>query len=212
MLIGAATAALVYVPFVARDPDAFMTATRAEAHVVSAATPETVWLLASHEKTVHVSGFPTLTFHEVAHWVPPASHSLIVLIATSARPTPVAPRHARGRSRSHCWRCSSFSAAFSTLSTRAISTFRSCSRFSRGRCPLGSHDGWASPARWPAAVSLALTFDVLQAHGVNEWLIDSVYLGWSGAVGWYLLGELNLVRRPALMARPPASLRYGETP
>lgn len=210
--IGAATAAIVYVPFVARDPHAFMTATRSEAHVVSAATPETVWLLASHEQAFHVSGFPTLSFHEVAHWVPPVSHSLIVLIALPLGlllwrrgPRRADPLALLGLL--FLLRCvldpvdqGYFHVPFLLsllaweVSARALKV------------------GGLPPATLASAACLALTFDVLQAHGVNAWLIDSLYLGWSGAVGWYLLGELNLVRRPALMARPPASLRYGETP
>ena len=83
-VVAALTAAVVYVPFIARDPEAFMTATGLEAHVISVATPETAWLIASHEREMHVAGSPLLTYHPVPGWVAPFSHSLIVALAVVA--------------------------------------------------------------------------------------------------------------------------------
>jgi hypothetical protein len=211
-LVGTATAALVYVPFVARDPGAFMAATRSEAHVVSAATPETVWLLASHEKTVRLHGFPTLTYHEVAHWVPPVSHSLIIL---AALPLGLLLWRRSGRGADpvallallFLLRCvldpvdqGYFHAPF-LLALLAWEV-------SGGKLRMGG----LPAATVAAAACLALTFDALQARGFDPWQIDGLYLAWTGAVGWYLLSELRLVPRPAFTAHPPASLRYTETP
>jgi hypothetical protein len=83
-VVAGLTAAVLYVPFVVQDRAAFMTATRAEAHVVSAATPQTVWLVASHERQVRVDGSPVLTYDAVSRWVPPVSHALIVAIGVLA--------------------------------------------------------------------------------------------------------------------------------
>lgn len=212
MLAGTATAALVYVPFVARDPDAFMAATRAEAHVVSAATPETVWLLASHEKTVHLGGFPTLTYHQLAHWVPPASHSLIVLIAIPLGLI--------------LWRRGTHGA--DPLALLALLFLLRCvlDPVDQGyfhvpfllallawEVSAGALTTRGLPAvTLAASISLALTFDVLQAQGGNEWLIACVYLAWTGAVGAYLLGALSLIPRPGFIARAPTPLRYREAP
>ena len=195
LLIAAATAAVFYVPFVAGNPQAFLTATRIEAHVESAATPETIWLLASHPKEVHVAGSPVLTYHALPRWVPPMSHALIVVLGIPLGLI--------------LWR-----RRLNTADPLALLAL-----VFLARCVLDPVDqdyfhlpfllallAWevvdgrlvrGLPVRTlTVSACLWLTFDLLQPHRVNAWLIDAVYLAWTGAVAFYLLGVLGVLRRP----------------
>ncbi|HEX4519818.1 MAG TPA: hypothetical protein VH063_09590 [Gaiellaceae bacterium] len=187
----AVTAAAVYLPFFVRDPHAFMTAIRGEAHVESSATPETVWLLAAHSEKFHVDGFPTLTYHAVAHWVPPVSHALIVLAAI-----PIGlllwRRGASGADALallallfllRCVLDPVDQDYFHLPFVLALLAFETWSR--RDRLPLGTV---------AAAACLWLTFD-LQAHHVAPGAIDSFYLAWTAATAAYLLLGMRLIRR-----------------
>jgi hypothetical protein len=189
-IAAALTAAVFYAPFVAQNPHAFAAATRTEAHVQSAATPETVWLAASHVRHIRV-GEDVVTSHAVARWIPPVSHSLIILLAI---PFGLA-----------LWRRRPGGA--SPLALLALLFLVRCVfdpvdldyfhlpfvlallawEVKAGRVVKGL------PAVTLAVVAcLWLTFNVLHADGVNLWLIDATYLAWTSVVAVYLLVALGL--------------------
>lgn len=217
-LVAALTAAVFYVPFIAENPHAFLTATSTEAHVVSAATPETVWLIASHAQRVRVEGFPVLTYHPTPRWVPPVSHSLIVLIGIPLGL--ILRKRGVGGAESlallallFLLRCALdpvdqdyFHLPF-VLSLLAWEV--ATGRLRRG-LPV---------ATLAAASCLWVTFGVLQPHRVNPWLIEAVYLAWTSAIAIYLLRALGLVmgrwpRRRTVCRSPSGSVsgRLGELP
>jgi len=193
-VVAALTAALFYAPFVVADSHAFFTATRIEARVIPAATPETIWLEASHPKPLRFKQFPVLTSHPVAKWIPPASHALIVLIAVPFGLL--------------LWR-------------RGISTadvFAFLALLFLLRCVLDPDDQgyfhlplvlalltWEVERRLlvrqlPVATLLValclwLTFDVLHPHFAEThiWRVNAFYLAWTSALALYLLSALKLI-------------------
>ena len=201
LLAAAVTAAVFYVPFVAGNPTAFLDATRIEAHIVDASVPETVWLLASHDKRVHVDGSPTLTYHAIPHWVVPLSHSAIVLIGV-----PILFL-LRKRRLEHA----------APLALLAL--------FFLFRCVFDPADqdyfhlpfvlallAWEVVAKRlvrgiPIATlvviaCLWLTFDVFAERTNDPWLVDAWYILWTGAVGLYLLRASRLLPSFTLGSRP----------
>jgi hypothetical protein len=200
-VVATLTAAVFYVPFIARDPHAFRMATNMEAHVVSVATPETVWLVASHERQFRVEGSPVLTYHPTAKWIPPASHSLIIALGVLAGLA--------------LWR-RPMSAA-QPLAVLALLFLL--------RCVLDPVDqdyfhlpfllallAWEVTAGrlvrdLPVAtlstvICLWLTFAVLHGN-TSPWLVNVVYLGWTSAIAVHLLAA----RGGSILRGPP--LAYG---
>ncbi len=179
-LVGAAAALAFYTPFIAQDPHAFITATRGEARVESAATPETVWLSASSDRQVHVAGSPTLTYNAIPPWVPPVSHALIVLAALP------------------------FAAALWRRHLQATQALALLALLFLLRCVFDPVDQdyfhvpfllallatEVTAAAFPAVTLFAvgglwLSFGVL--HGSTDpWLGAAVYLGWTAVVGAFL--------------------------
>ena len=53
---------------------------------------------------------------------------------------------------------------------------------------------------------LGLTFDVLVPHRVNPWIVDAVYLSWTGATVLYLLRAMRIAfpRPPGRVTTSPA--------
>jgi hypothetical protein len=196
-VVAALTAAVFYVPFIAQDPHAFMKATSVEARVVPAATPQTVWLWASHERQVRLEGYPVLTYHATAKWIPPASHALIVAIGVLVGLA--------------LWR-----RPMSAAQPLAVLAFLFLLR-----CVLDPVDmdyfhlpfllallAWevtagrlvhALPvATLAAAACLWLTFDAL--HGASPWLVNAAYLAWTSAIAVHLLASR---RGDSILGRTP---------
>jgi hypothetical protein len=187
LAVGAVAAAVFFVPFVARDPHAFLAATRVEARVVAVATPESVWFAASHERQLHVEGSPTLTYHPTPGWVPPFSHALIVALA--------------GVAALLLWR-------------RGLDPARALALLALlflARCALDPVDqdyfhlpfllallAWEVESRRlvrdlpvitiAAAACLWLSFGVAYDN-VGPWLSNALYLAWAGAAALFLLAR-----------------------
>jgi hypothetical protein len=205
-LVGAVAALVFYTPFIAQDPHAFIAATRSEAHVVSAAAPETVWLAAASDRQVHVAGSPTLTYHAIPTWVPPLSHTLIVLAAL-----PFALLLWRRRLQ-----------ATQALALLALLFLARCvfdpvdQDYFHVPFVLALLATEVTAGAFPsftlfAVGGLWLNFGVL--HGsASPWLSAAVYVGWTAVVGVFLCGRVFGVRLlpglelPALGRRPPRSL------
>ncbi|HST18776.1 MAG TPA: glycosyltransferase 87 family protein [Gaiellaceae bacterium] len=205
-LVGAAAALAFYTPFIAQDPHAFMAATRNEAHVESAATPETIWLAVASDRHVNVAGSPTLTYHAVPKWVPPVSHALIVLAAL-----PFALLLWRRRLQ-----------ASQALALLALLFLVRCvfdpvdQDYFHVPFLLALLATEVTAGAFPCVTLFAvgglwLNFGVL--HGTaSPWLSAAVYLGWTAVVGAFLGGRIFGVRLfrgielPALVRRAPRSL------
>jgi hypothetical protein len=200
-VVGAVAALAFYTPFIAQDPHAFMTATRTEAHVVSAAVPETIWLAASSDRQVHVAGSPTLIYHAIPTWVPPVSHALIVLAAL-----PFALVLWRRRLR-----------ATQALALLALLFLVRCVfdpvdqdyfhvPFLLALLATEVTDGAFPGVTLFAAGGLWLSFDLLHASG-SPWLDVAVYLGWTAVVAAFLLRRVLGLRFPGGFALPAATRR-----
>jgi len=205
-LVGAIAALAFYTPFIAQDPHAFMTATRTEAHVESAATPETIWLAAATDRQVHVAGSPTLTYHAIPTWVPPLSHALIVLAAL-----PFALMLWRRRLQP------TQALALLALLFLVRCVFDPVDQdyfhvpFLLALLATEVTEGAFPAVTLFAAGGLWLSFDVL--HGTAPaWVGGAVYLAWTAVVGVFLCGRIFGVRffrgleLPALVRRAPRSL------
>jgi hypothetical protein len=190
--VAALVVAALYLPFAAGNPGAFAHATRVEAFVIPSATPQSVWLAASHEVRVVVPGSPTLTYHALSRWFAGASHALTVLIGIPLGLL----LWRRGYRRSD------------PLGLLALLFMI--------RCVLDPDDleyfyvpfllallAWEVAARRlvrgiPVATLVAmgclwLTFDFLPGHSAGPGTVNVLYLAWSATFAWFLLGVLRLV-------------------
>jgi Glycosyltransferase family 87 len=194
--VAAVTAAAFYLPFVAGDPHAFLQATRIEAHVVHVAAPQSIWLPFARTEHVQLSGFPVLTYHALAAWVPTVSHALIVLL-----PIPLAALWWRRRLDADralallallfLIRCALdpvdqdyFHLPF-VLALLAFEAMSERFRLVRG-LPV---------ATLAVFGCLWLSFDGLSA-AAHPWLVATVYLAWTSAAAAYLVCASANVRVP----------------
>ena len=202
-VVGAVSTLVVYLPFVALGPHAFLVATRGEAHVESASTSETIWLFAARDRRLHVAGSPTLTYHAIAGWVPPLSHALIVL---AALPFAVV-----------LWRRRI--AATQVLALLALLFLLRCALdpvdqdYFHAPFVLALLATEVAAGVFPALTLFAvaglwLSFGVL--HGAADpWVSALVYLGWSGIVGAALAARVfgvELRRRIGVTSQLEATL------
>ena len=152
-----------------------------------------------------------MTYHEVAHWVPPVSHSLIVLIALPLGLL-LRRRGARGADPLallallfllRCVLDPVDQGYFHVPFMLALLAWE----VSAGALRMGG----LPPVTLAAAACLALTFDVLQAHGVNAWVIDSLYLGLERRDRLVSADRAEPGAPTCLACAIPGSLQYGAT-